>query len=47
MKTRGDTLVVNPGEGCGWVHGTPGAAVVDLASKQVEFLSLTGPEWAH
>ena len=45
MKMRGDTLVVNPGEGCGWVHGTPGAAVIDLVSKDVEFLALSGPEW--
>ena len=25
MKTRGDTLIVNPGEACGWIHGTPRA----------------------
>jgi len=45
MKTRGDTLIVNPGEACGWLYGTPSAAVLDLDTKQVEFLSLTGPEW--
>lgn len=47
LKQRGDTLLVNPGEGCGWVYGTPGAAVIDLASKQAEFLSLTGAEWTN
>jgi len=47
MKTRGDTLLVNPGEGCGWMFGTPGGAVIDLTTKQVEFLSLTGPEWSY
>lgn len=47
MKTRGETLLVNPGEGCGWVHGVPGAAVIDLASRQVEFLTLKGPEWSN
>jgi uncharacterized protein len=45
MKTRGDTLIVNPGEACGWLHGTPSAAILDLASREVEFLSLRGPEW--
>ena len=27
MKTRGDTLIVNPGEACGWLYGPPSAAV--------------------
>lgn len=45
MKSRGDTLLVNPGESCGWLHGTPGAAILDLDTKQVEFLNLDGPEW--
>jgi len=45
MKTRGDTLIVNPGEGCGWVHGAPTAAIIDLDSKHVEFVKLDGPEW--
>jgi uncharacterized protein len=42
MKTRGDTLVVNPGEACGWLHGAPSAAVLDLDSKRVEFFTLPG-----
>jgi putative phosphoesterase len=41
MKTRGDTLIVNPGEGCGWLYGPPSAAVLDLDSKRVEFIQLT------
>lgn len=45
MKTRGDSLLVNPGEGCGWLHGSPSAAILDLDTMQVEFLKLTGPEW--
>ena len=44
-KTQGDSLVVCPGEACGWLHGTPGAAVLDLDTKQVEFLTLDGPQW--
>src|SRR5947199_3177907 len=47
MKTRGDTLIVNPGEACGWFHGTPRAAVLDLDSKGVEFLTLQAPDWHH
>ena len=45
MKTRGETLIVNPGEACGWLHGMPSAAILDLATRSVEFLSLDGPEW--
>lgn len=45
MKMRGETLIVNPGEACGWVHGEPTAAIVDLTTKAVEFIKLTGPEW--
>ena len=41
MKTRGDTLIVNPGEACGWLYGPPSAAVLDLETKRVEFIQLT------
>jgi putative phosphoesterase len=44
-RTRGDTLIINPGEACGWLYGTPSGAVVDLESRQVEFVTLDGPEW--
>ena len=44
-RTRGDTLIINPGEGCGWVYGTPSAAVLDLDTYHVDFLELDGPEW--
>lgn len=42
---HGSTLLVNPGEACGWLHGVPSAAVLDLATREVEFLTLTGAEW--
>lgn len=42
MKTRGDTLIVNPGEGCGWLHGVPSAAILDLDSRRVEFIQVQG-----
>ena len=45
MKTRGETLIVNPGEGCGWLFGTPSAAILDLDSRHVEFLTLSGSQW--
>ncbi len=45
MKTRGETLIVNPGEACGWLNGSPTAAVIDLDSRHVEFIKLGGPEW--
>jgi putative phosphoesterase len=40
MKERGETLIVNPGEGCGWLHGDPSGAVIDLDTRQVEFIKL-------
>lgn len=45
MKTVGNTLLVNPGESCGWLYGTPGAALLDLDTMKVEFLSLSDPKW--
>jgi putative phosphoesterase len=45
MKTRGETLIVNPGESCGWVNGAPTAAILDLDARSVEFLTLNGPQW--
>jgi uncharacterized protein len=45
MKEQGDSLVVNPGEACGWLFGTPCAAMLDLDTKRVEFLTLDGPQW--
>lgn len=45
MKTRGDSLILNPGEACGWMHGHPTAAIVDLDARHAEFIKLDGPEW--
>lgn len=36
----GGTLLLNPGEACGWLFGTPTAAILDLETKQVEFITL-------
>jgi uncharacterized protein len=46
MKSRGETLIVNPGEACGWIKGTPSAAILDVTTREVEFLALKGPEWS-
>jgi len=45
MKTRGNTLIVNPGEACGWLYGAPSAAILDLETRHVEFVKLDGAEW--
>jgi putative phosphoesterase len=37
--------IVNTGEACGWLYGTPAAAILDLDTKHVEFISLTEPAW--
>jgi putative phosphoesterase len=47
MKTRGETLIVNPGEGCGWLYGTPSGAILDLDSREVDFLTLGAAEWKY
>jgi putative phosphoesterase len=38
--TRGKTLVVNPGEGCGWLTGQCTAAILDLETSEVEIITL-------
>jgi predicted phosphodiesterase len=45
-RRRGGTLIVNPGEGCGWLYGKPSGAVLDLDTDNIEFITLDGPEWA-
>lgn len=40
MKTRGDTLMLNPGEACGWLYGACTAALLDLDTKEVEIIKL-------
>ena len=42
MRSRGQSLIVNPGEGCGWLSGAATAALLDLDTKQVEFVELEG-----
>jgi predicted phosphodiesterase len=45
IKSVGDTLIVNPGEACGWLFGTPAAAIVDLDTQSVEVIRLTEKDW--
>jgi uncharacterized protein len=47
MRVRGDTVIVNPGEACGWLYGTPTAAIIDLESKAIEVIRLEGAEWGQ
>ena len=47
LETRGESVLVNPGEACGWLHGTPTAAIIDLVGRNVEFVRLEGAEWAR
>jgi putative phosphoesterase len=39
-------LVINPGEACGWLTGTPTCAVLDLDTLTVSFLTLAPGELA-
>ena len=47
MRVRGDTMIINPGEACGWLYGPPTAAILDVDSKSLEVIRLDGPEWSH
>ncbi|HET7586174.1 MAG TPA: metallophosphoesterase [Gemmatimonadaceae bacterium] len=44
-RIQGDTVILNPGEACGWLYGTPTAAILDLETRQAEMITLDGPEW--
>jgi putative phosphoesterase len=39
-KTVGTTLVINPGEACGWIHGKCTAAILDTDTGEVEDITL-------
>ena len=39
-KNIGTTLVINPGEACGWIHGKCTAAILDTDTGEVEDISL-------
>ncbi len=41
VERVGDTLVVNPGECCGWLTGKPTVAIVDLEGMGAEILELS------
>lgn len=38
--THGDTMLVNPGEACGWLYGACTGAILDLAARSVEVITL-------
>jgi putative phosphoesterase len=40
IRRVGEALVVNPGEGCGWLYGRARAAVVDLDTMELEEIDL-------
>lgn len=40
IKKRGNTLIINPGEGCGYLTGKASFGILDLETGEVEF------EWA-
>lgn len=44
-RTAGKTLLVNPGEACGWLHGQPTACILDVATLSVEVIALDRREW--
>jgi hypothetical protein len=39
-KKQGTTVVINPGEACGWIHGKCTAAILDTDTGEVENITL-------
>lgn len=42
---RADVVIVNPGEACGWLSGIPSAAILDLDTLDVEWITLDAAKW--
>lgn len=40
VEKRGATLIVNPGEGCGWVTASPTVAIVDIDARDCQIIKL-------
>lgn len=40
QKKVGSTLLINPGEACGWIHGKCTAAILDTETTEVENITL-------
>ncbi|MDH5478444.1 MAG: metallophosphoesterase [Nitrospinota bacterium] len=40
FQRSGETLVVNPGEACGWVKGAASISIVDLEKSENTFINL-------
>ena len=38
--TRGETLIVNPGEACGWLTGSCTGVILNLETSEVEIVTL-------
>jgi predicted phosphodiesterase len=47
VTSLGSTLLINPGEACGWLHGSPTAMLLDLTTNEWELIRLDGPEWSR
>jgi putative phosphoesterase len=39
-KKVGTTMVINPGEACGWIHGKCTAAILDTETGELEHITL-------
>jgi predicted phosphodiesterase len=40
VRTLGDTLLINPGETCGWLTGNCTGVILDLETQAVERIDL-------
>ena len=46
-RTHDKVTLVNPGEACGWLTGEPTAAIVELDTMRVEWITLDRKEWTR
>ncbi len=40
IKKINNTLIINPGEACGWLYGKPTVAIVNLETMEAEIVSI-------
>lgn len=40
VERRGDSLIINPGEACGWLFNQPSIAILDMENEEVLVIEL-------
>ncbi len=40
VERKGDSLIINPGEACGWLFNEPSVAILDSENEDIAFIEL-------